>query len=181
METTPSAEYVSPPAVLRPVDYIERLSFRSSRWTEHGSGDQRLEEVAMDIEVFQDSLLEQCLEIESRLVPVDVWMPVQSQNSCRRTFRPPRLPAPAENNPLFRSFLPARPILAELEVLETMPVANACRVVPPGFSTRALRFAAAIDRLCLKRPRRIHCVATRPARALAERRRDDVRGCGPPT
>ena len=36
----------------------------------------------MDIEVLQDSLLEQRLEVESRLVAVDVWVAVQSQNSA---------------------------------------------------------------------------------------------------
>ncbi len=36
----------------------------------------------MDIEELQDSEVEQRLEIESGLVPVDVWMAVQSQNGA---------------------------------------------------------------------------------------------------
>jgi hypothetical protein len=62
--------------------HIDGVSIRSSRWIEHRAGDQWLEEVAMHIEVLEDDLLEQRLEVEPRLVPVDVRIPVQGQNSA---------------------------------------------------------------------------------------------------
>jgi hypothetical protein len=52
--------------------HLQSLSAGRTCWIEHGSRDQRLEEVAMDVEVLQHRLLEKRLEVEAGLVAVDV-------------------------------------------------------------------------------------------------------------
>jgi len=56
---------------------IERGRIAGCRRIEHWPGDQRLEEVAVHIEVLEDDLLEERLIVESRLVAVDVRIAVE--------------------------------------------------------------------------------------------------------
>ena len=62
--------------------HLQSLSAGRIRWIEHGSRDQRLEEVAMDVEVLQHRLLEKRLEVEAGLVAVDVRIAVQRQDGA---------------------------------------------------------------------------------------------------
>jgi len=56
---------------------IERARIGGCRRIEHWPGDQWIEEVAVDIEVLEDDLLEESLEVESRFVAVDVRVAVE--------------------------------------------------------------------------------------------------------
>ncbi len=60
---------------------IERARIGRCRRIEHRPCDQRLEEVAVDIEgTAEDDLLEERLEVESRFVAVDVRVAVEGQD-----------------------------------------------------------------------------------------------------
>jgi hypothetical protein len=62
--------------------HLKSLRAGRTRWIEHGSRDQRLKEVAMDVEVLQHRLLEKRLKVEAGLLAVDVRIAVQRQDGA---------------------------------------------------------------------------------------------------
>jgi hypothetical protein len=73
----------SPHGLRRQFDQASRIEYgriRGCRRIEHRPGDQRLEEVAVDIEVLEDDLLEENLEVEPWFVAVDVRIGVEGQD-----------------------------------------------------------------------------------------------------